>query len=162
METRDRITGDIAGLRAFFGLSPGSPSYPCLWCENKRPMNNYHGDWEEGGALRSPQSFLQHHQDLVAAGPLAEHKDFYSCEHAPFFVPSDPELALLPMHHLVAPPSLHLKLNLDWLFKKLEPLCPDQLRAFLAKYCIQVKPWFGGFTLQGNDCEQVKIDIQYF
>ena len=79
MERGDRITGDHAGLTVFWGVGPCSSSNPCNLGENKWPEDNFHGAWEVGAALRTPQRIQQHSSDFQAAGPDAYPKDYFSC-----------------------------------------------------------------------------------
>ena len=146
-------TGDFKALNILTGLMSCSSLHGCCYCEASRTSSQ----WSDGGArLRTAGNILDNVAKLkmLSDGDRSKAKGVSAnCVETPiiFDENDDPESSVLMK---CPPPALHLKLSLNHLLKELSKVWAPVLDWLTSKHIV-LEPYFGGQTLEGNDCNKV-------
>ena len=147
-----KFTGDLKLYNIVAGLMSASSLCPCVYCEAKREK----GNWENGARLRTFGNVVENFENWSRSGSKPKKaKDFKNCVGKPQLFTENDDSAELILNKM-PPPALHLKLAVNHFIKEIYKICPeivDWLKA--SPRHIIFEPYFGGLTLEGNQCSKV-------
>ena len=151
-------TGDMKALNILLGMMACSSLCGCCYCDAKRSSE----EWVDGGAhLRSAANIAENVANFqkVAGGDRNKAKDISAncvTKALLFDEDDDPETLVLLK---CPPPALHLKLSLNHLLVELSKVWPPILEWLASKH-IELEPYHGGQTLEGNECSKVLRNLE--